>query len=86
MQLDDGWGVRVLPVVQMGIYPYRQDDWTPDFPEAAVLHKFQGTWKKDAQALQQPAGSGDIKKPRSQGRLYRHAYPLSFARLHVAVA
>ena len=35
MQRDDPWQVRILPIVQMGIYPYRQDDWTPGFPEVS---------------------------------------------------
>ena len=62
----------MLPIVQMGIYPYRQDDWTPDFPEALVLHKFQGTWKKGIHTKQQTY-SGEITKPRRQGHLYRRA-------------
>ena len=72
LQLGVAWRVRVLPIVQMGIYPYRQDDWTPEFPEAQVLHKFQGTWKQQIHSKQQ-TDSGDIKKPRRQGPLYRRA-------------
>ena len=37
MQRDDPWQVRILPIVQMGIYPYRQDDWTSGFPEVRSL-------------------------------------------------
>lgn len=75
----------MLPIVQMGIYPYRQDDWTPEFPEAQVLHTFQGTWKKEIHAKQQN-DSGDIKKPRRQGQLYRRAAGICpYANLCVAL-
>lgn len=37
MQRDDPWQVRILPIVQMRIYPYRQDDWTPGFTEVNYL-------------------------------------------------
>lgn len=57
----------------MGIYPYRQDDWTPGFPEAFVLHKFQGTWKTENQAQLHNLSAGDTKRPRRQGHLYRRA-------------
>jgi len=71
MQEGGGWTERVLPIVQMGIYPYRQDDWTPGFPEAVVLHKFQGSWKKDATVIQQKNNPGATVQPKRQGPLYR---------------
>ncbi len=65
--------MRVLPIVQMGIYPYRQDDWTPGFPEAFVMHKFQGTWKTENRAQMQNVSGGYNKRTRRQGHLYRRA-------------
>ena len=73
LQPEVAWKVRVLPIVQMGIYPYRQDDWTPDFPEASVLHKFQGTWKMENQAQLQNVTAKGTKRPGRQGHLYRQA-------------
>ena len=80
LQPETAWGVRILPVVQMGIYPYRQDDWTPGFPEAFVLHKFQGTWKMENQAKQRNISAGDSKRPRWQGQLYRRAAVIHLSR------
>ena len=76
VQLGEAWRVRVLPIVHMGIYPYRQDDWTTDFPEAIVLHKFQGTWKQGSRVKQQSVGSVDNKGPKEQ-KLYRRAANVS---------
>ena len=49
------------------------DDWTPGYPEAVLVHHFAGSWKKDdqqPQAALQAAVQGPVLE---KGPLYRCA-------------
>ena len=70
--MQDGarWRARVLPIVRMGVHPHRQNDWTPGFPEAAVMHHFTGSWRYTVR-LKIPGVPLATDAPTKQRSLYR---------------
>ncbi|CAK0732485.1 hypothetical protein CVIRNUC_000137 [Coccomyxa viridis] len=67
------WRARVLPIVTLGVHPHRQDDWTPGFPEAAVMHQFTGSWRYTVR-LKIPGVPLATDAPTKQRSLYRPEY------------
>ena len=47
------------------------DDWTPGYPEAILLHKFEGSWKKDDQQPQAPSEATEQNPSPDEEPLYR---------------
>ena len=69
-QEGNHWRARVLPIVRLGVHPHRQDDWTPGFPEAAVMHQFTGSWRYNIR-LKIPGVPLATDALRKQRSLYR---------------